>query len=197
MSVPVWKILGKDNKTSYKRQSCTITMLASEFCIQTNTLLTNFTSYTKGNIFTKRYHKSIALILMGFFLWVWILCIMLGTNEKRCEKNHLKIATARAIQKVLFFHKTRITESWIQIRPAVLSCLQEKVQEMTAYFRAHFGEKWCETALILVRIGLVLSKVKGVTVSTFLWWYQWKYILYTNQKNIAENRDNGINPYIF
>lgn len=27
--------------------------------------------------------------------------------------------------------------------------------------------------------------------------YQWKYILYTNQQNTAENRDNMINPYIF
>lgn len=26
--------------------------------------------------------------------------------------------------------------------------------------------------------------------------YQWKYILYINQQNTAENRDSVINPYI-
>lgn len=91
MCIPVWNIMGKDNKISYERQSCTITMLASKF-LYTNTLLTNFTPHTKGNIFTKSYHKSIALILIFFFFFLWacILCIMLGTNENRCEKNHKK-----------------------------------------------------------------------------------------------------------
>lgn len=80
---------------------------------------------------------------------------MLGTNESRCEKNHKKLPLYKP-QMALFFHKIRTTETGIQIHPPVLSYLHEKVQERIVYFRARFGEKWCETALIFMRIILVL-----------------------------------------
>lgn len=41
----------------------------------------------------------------------------------------------------------------------VLSHFQEKAQEIIVYFRARFGEKWCETTLILMRLGTFQSKM--------------------------------------
>lgn len=43
-----------------------------------------------------------------------------------------------------------------------------KVQDMTDYFRANFGGKWCETALILVRIDLVIFKVGCDSIHPFI-----------------------------
>lgn len=77
----------------------------------------------------------------------------------------------------------------------VLSCLQDKVEEVVVYFRACFGEEWYETALILMRISFVLFKVGCECIHLFnMMIYQWKYVLYKYQQNASENRDSVINP---
>lgn len=86
------------------------------------------------------------------------------------------------------------TESLIQI----LSYFQDKVWEMIVYFRAHFGEEWYETALILMRITLVLFKVEFECINLFIMLiHQWKYSLYKHQQNTSENRDSVIKLCLF